>query len=80
MVSNKISLYVCAFFVCYDLIFNPSRRFGRSKSNQPILCHLCTKREEMIYYYCFKPYGAYVTILCPPSFPPVSHLCAQIRD
>ena len=44
MVSNKISLYVCAFFVCYDLIFNPSKRFGRSKSNQPILSSLYEER------------------------------------
>ena len=75
---KKRSLF-CVPFLCYGLIFNPFRRFGRSKSNQPILC-LCTRREAMIYYYCFKPYGAYVTILCPPSFPPMSHLCAQIRD
>ena len=26
----------------------------------------------------FNPYGAYVTIPCPPSFPPMSPLCAQI--
>jgi len=26
-----------------------------------------------------NPYDAYVTIPCPPSFPRMSHLCAQIR-
>lgn len=27
----------------------------------------------------FNPYSANVTMLCPPNFPPVSHLCTQIR-
>jgi len=38
------------------------------KQNQFTLC-----------FVLFNLYSAYVTILCPPSFPPMSDLCAQIR-
>ena len=44
---------------------------------RPCLCARCCS-SAWGEYKTINPFDACVTILCPPSCPPLSHLCAQI--
>ena len=51
------------------------------KQNQFPLCFVLFKQNQFtLCFILFNLYNAYVTILGPLSFPPMPHLCAQIRE